>query len=154
MCADQAGLSYKLIQVCRLSERQKADLNNLILQCFDKSRLEEYQWAVWQEIDGNVVGFVGLHYEYCYVWNVLMLNQLCVNKLWRNKGVATELLNYLFKLYPDVQMGLYVDRERSTTDGLIRFYSNRGFCVVFSCAADVLMMRFPPLSLSSPSLSL
>jgi N-acetylglutamate synthase-like GNAT family acetyltransferase len=105
-----------------LKEQEKNNINNLLLSCFSNSRLETYHEVIYYQIENNIVGFLGLHnYD-----NYSVVNQLCVNYNYRNKGIASLLLKYLDdKLSTDII--LFIDKNKESTEKLYNFYLNKGF---------------------------
>lgn len=105
-----------------LKEQEKNNINNLLLSCFLNSRLETYDEVIYYQIKDDIIGFLGLNnYDNYYV-----VNQLCVNYNYRNKGVASLLLKYLDnKLTTDII--LFIDKNKENTEKLYNFYLNKGF---------------------------
>lgn len=105
-----------------LKEQEKNNINNLLLSCFSNSRLETYHEVIYYQIDDNIIGFFGLdNYD-----NYSIVNQLCVNYNYRNKGIASLLLKYLDdKLTTDII--LFIDKNKENTEKLYNFYLNKGF---------------------------
>jgi ribosomal protein S18 acetylase RimI-like enzyme len=100
----------------------KAKINELILKNFKNSRLNTYKILVYEIIDNEIIGFLGLDYYDEY----LSINQLCVDNNNRNKGIATNLLNYINKTFKNNFL-LFVDKEKSNYQYLIDFYKKNGF---------------------------
>jgi len=105
-----------------LKEYERNNINNLILSCFSNSRLETYDEVIYYQIENNIIGFLGLsNYN-----NYSIINQLCINYNYRNKGIATLLLKYLDdKLTTDII--LFIDKNKENTEKLYNFYLNKGF---------------------------
>jgi len=57
----------------------------------------------------------------------LSINQLCVHKDFRNQGIATQILEFIEKLYKYISMILYIDKNKNNTNYLYKFYTQRGF---------------------------
>lgn len=105
-----------------LKEQEKNNINNLLLSCFLNSRLETYDEVIYYQIKDDIIGFLGLNnYD-----NYSVVNQLCVNYNYRNKGIASLLLKYLDnKLTTDII--LFIDKNKENTEKLYNFYLNKGF---------------------------
>ena len=54
------------------------------------------------------------------------LNQLCVNPNYRNRGIATHIINKSIEVL-EKPLHLFVDKNKSTTGYLIKFYKKKGF---------------------------
>ena len=118
---------YFIIHIKRVDEldkKERLDINNLILENFEKSRLKTYETVIYYSYNNNIIAFVGLYFINKY----LSLNQLCVHKNYRNNGLATNLLKIIDNLYiPSIPQILYIDKNKDTTNYLFNFYSKNGF---------------------------
>ena len=112
-----------IIHTNNLSIDLKNNLNNFILQSFEKSRINDYTYFIYCKNKGNIIGFVGIY----YINNYLSINQLCVHPNHRNKGVATSILNFIKKIYKSSRLILYIDKNKSSTNYLHDFYLKYGF---------------------------
>ena len=112
-----------IIHTTNLSIDLKNNLNNFILQSFEKSRIDDYTYFVYCKNNGIIIGFVGLY----YINNYLSINQLCVHPNHRNKGVATSILNFIKRIYKKSHLILYIDKNKSSTNYLHDFYLKYGF---------------------------
>lgn len=112
-----------IIHTNNLSIDLKNNLNNFILQSFEKSRINDYTYFIYCKNKGNIIGFVGLY----YINNYLSINQLCVHPNHRNKGIATSILNFIKKIYKSSRLILYIDKNKSSTNYLHDFYLKYGF---------------------------
>lgn len=112
-----------IIHTNNLSIDLKNNLNNFILQSFEKSRINDYTYFIYCKNKGNIIGFVGLY----YINNYLSINQLCVHPNHRNKGIATSILNFIKKIYKKSRLILYIDKNKSSTNYLHDFYLKYGF---------------------------
>jgi len=112
-----------IIHTTNLSIDLKNNLNNFILQSFEKSRIDDYTYFVYCKNNGIIIGFVGLY----YINNYLSINQLCVHPNHRNKGVATSILNFIKRVYKKSHLILYIDKNKSSTNYLHDFYLKNGF---------------------------
>jgi N-acetylglutamate synthase-like GNAT family acetyltransferase len=106
-----------------ISINLKNKLNNFILENFQNSRIDDYTYFIYCKNKGNIIGFVGLY----YINNYLSINQLCVHPDYRNKGIATYILNFIKKLYNKSHLILYIDKNKSLTDYFYNFYLKNGF---------------------------
>ena len=71
---------YFIIHIKRVNEldkKERLDINNLILENFEKSRLKTYETVIYYSYNNNIIAFVGLYFINKY----LSLNQLCVHKI-------------------------------------------------------------------------
>jgi len=101
----------------------KTKINNLILKNFEKSRLNTYEYLIYKLHNDEIIAFLGLHkYE-----EYLSINQLCVNNNYRNIGIATELLSYVYDKFKNNNLILFVDIDNNNYNNLIKFYKKRGF---------------------------
>lgn len=117
---------YFIIHIKRVNEldkKERLDINNLILENFEKSRLKTYETVIYYSYNNNIIAFVGLYFINKY----LSLNQLCVHKNYRKNGLATNLLKIIDNLYFYIPQILYIDKNKDTTNYLFNFYSKNGF---------------------------
>ena len=112
-----------IIHTTNLSVELKNNLNNFILQSFEKSRIDDYKYFIYCKNNSSIIGFVGLY----YINNSLSINQLCVDIKHRNRGIATSILNFIRKIYKKSHLILYIDKNKSSTNYLHDFYLNHGF---------------------------
>lgn len=112
-----------IIHTTNLSIDLKNNLNNFILQSFEKSRIDDYTYFIYCKNNGIIIGFVGLY----YINNYLSINQLCVHPNHRNKGIAIKILNFIKKIYKSSRLILYIDKNKSSTNYLHNFYLKYGF---------------------------
>lgn len=109
-------------KILELKVEEKEKINNLILLCFTNSRLETYDEIIYYQIEDNIIGFFGLQ---IYI-NFSIINQLCVNSNYRNKGIASILLKYIEDNIR-TDLILYIDKNKENTEKLYNFYVNRGY---------------------------
>ena len=117
---------YFIIHIKRVDEldkKERLNINNLILENFEKSRLKTYETVIYYSYNNNIIAFVGLYFINKY----LSLNQLCVHKNYRKNGLATNLLKIIDNLYFSISQILYIDKNKDTTNYLFNFYSKNGF---------------------------
>lgn len=110
----------------RLNEitiQESDEINELILSSFQNSRINHYDNLVYYKYKNRIIGFAGLYFMDKY----LSINQLCVHKDFRNQGIATQILEFIEKLYKYISMILYIDKNKNNTDYLYKFYTQRGF---------------------------
>jgi ribosomal protein S18 acetylase RimI-like enzyme len=101
----------------------KTKINDLIYQNFDKSRLNTYEYLIYKLHNDEIIGFLGLDkYE-----EYLSINQLCVNNNYRNIGIATHLLSYVYNKFKNNNFILFVDTDNINYNNLVKFYKKRGF---------------------------
>lgn len=112
-----------------LTIEERREINELILSNFQKSRLNTYENIYYYTYNNNsinknkIIGVVGVYYINKY----LSLNQLCIHKDYRKKGLATRLLSYITDKYKNSSIILYIDKNKENTEYLFNFYLRRGF---------------------------
>lgn len=109
-----------------LTIEEKREINEIILSNFKKSRLNTYENIYYYTDNNNknkIIGVVGIYFINKY----LSLNQLCIDKDYRRKGLATRLLSYIIDEYKNSSIILYVDKNKENTEYLYNFYLSRGF---------------------------
>lgn len=110
-----------------LTIEEKREINEIILSNFKKSRLNTYENIYYYTDNTNnknkIIGVVGVYFINKY----LSLNQLCIDKDYRRKGLATRLLSYIIDEYKNSSIILYVDKNKENTEYLYNFYLSRGF---------------------------
>jgi ribosomal protein S18 acetylase RimI-like enzyme len=111
---------YKLIK--DLTDDEIFRCCKLINSNFKKNRFNTYSSIIYYIIGSDIIGFVGISDNY--------LNQLCVNSNYRNRGVASELINKSKEILQDT-IHLFVDKNNYNTEYLIKFYQNKGFIIEF-----------------------
>jgi hypothetical protein len=109
-------------KLVELDIKEKENINCLILSCFINSRLESYDEIIYYLLEDNIIGFIGLNIDN----NFININQLCVKYNYRNKGIATKLLQYIEE-NSTTNLILYVDKNKNNTEKLYNFYLNRGY---------------------------
>jgi len=107
-----------------LNIKEKLEINKFILHHFSNSRLNNYEYVIYIQNDLlDIIGFIGIY----YINEYLSLNQLCIDNNYRNKGYATNLINFILDLYKEIPIILYIDKNKENTDNLYNFYSKKGF---------------------------
>lgn len=107
---------YKLIK--DLSEDELFRCIKLINSNFRTNRFNSYTSVIYYIIGSDIIGFVGISDNY--------LNQLCVNPNYRNRGIATHIINKSIEVL-EKPLHLFVDKNKFITGYLIKFYKNKGF---------------------------
>jgi ribosomal protein S18 acetylase RimI-like enzyme len=107
---------YKLLK--DLSEDEICKCIKLINSNFKISRFNNYTSVIYYIIGNDIIGFAGINDNY--------LNQLCVNPNYRNRGIATQIINKSIEVL-EKPLHLFVDKNKSNTDYLINFYKKKGF---------------------------
>jgi ribosomal protein S18 acetylase RimI-like enzyme len=118
-----------------LSLLERIQMNDLIHSCFHhKSRLDTYDTVLYFKDNESITGFIGLHTnKYKHIdthQDITVLNQICVKKNYRNKGIASNMIRSLDNIYENTRFLLYVDKGEDDTEHLHAFYQKRGFCDV------------------------
>jgi hypothetical protein len=111
---------YKLIK--DLTEDEIFSCIKLINSNFKKNRFNTYSSIIYYIIGSNIIGFVGISDNY--------LNQLCVNINYRNRGIATGLINKSKEILQDT-IHLFVDKNKSNTEYLVKFYEKNDFIIEY-----------------------
>lgn len=111
---------YKLIKY--LTEDEIFRCIKLINSNFKKNRFNTYSSIIYYIIGSNIIGFVGISDNY--------LNQLCVNINYRNRGIATGLINKSKEILQDT-IHLFVDKNKSNTEYLVKFYEKNDFIIEY-----------------------
>jgi ribosomal protein S18 acetylase RimI-like enzyme len=111
---------YKLIK--DLTEDEIFRCIKLLNSIFKKNRFNTYNSIIYYIIGSDIIGFVGISDNY--------LNQLCVNSNYRNRGIAKGLINKSKEILQDT-IHLFVDKNKSNTEYLIKFYENNDFIIEY-----------------------
>ena len=78
-------------------------------------------------IDKKPIGIFGLYEEDDKLW----LQNFCVNKGYRNKGIATEMLSFIFSVYFEFEY-LYL-KVKQGNENAINLYRKSGFEIIDFC---------------------
>jgi ribosomal protein S18 acetylase RimI-like enzyme len=111
---------YKLIK--DLTENEIFRCIKLLNSNFKKNRFNTYNSIIYYIIGSDIIGFVGISDNY--------LNQLCVNSNYRNRGIATGLINKSKEILQDT-IYLFVDKNKSNTEYLVKFYEKNDFIIEY-----------------------
>jgi len=112
---------YKRLNEITIEEYD--EINNLILSSFKSSRINFYDNVVYYKYENRIIGFAGLY----FIDKYLSINQLCIDKDYRNKGIATRILEFISNIYKYISLILYIDKNKENTNYLYKFYNERGF---------------------------
>ena len=112
---------YKRLNEITIEEYD--EINNLILSSFKSSRINFYDNVVYYKYENRIIGFAGLY----FIDKYLSINQLCIDKDYRNKGIATRILEFISNIYKYIPLILYIDKNKENTNYLYKFYTERGF---------------------------
>lgn len=105
-------------KICDANSIEINACNNLINKCFSENRFGDYKDILMCFHNGEIIGFVGIYDN--------LLNQLCVAKDHRNKGIATQILNVSKKVLSR-PFYLFIDKNKQNTLYLLNFYLSQGF---------------------------
>lgn len=119
--------------VDNLSWKEHIEINNFILNNFDNSRLDTYDKVIIYKENDYLIGFLGISNNY--------LNQLCVKKEYRCKGIATTLLKYARKILIGI-IYLFIDKNKLNTDYLVNFYKKNGFIIEYENNEEYKMFKY------------
>lgn len=97
--------------------------NKLITQNFTNNRINTYKKAILYKINNDIIGFLGISHDN-------YLNQLCVDIKYRNKGIATNMLNEARDILDD-KIFLFIDKNKYNTEVLLKFYKKNGFFIEY-----------------------
>jgi ribosomal protein S18 acetylase RimI-like enzyme len=111
---------YKLIK--DLTDDEIFRCIKLLNSNFKKNRFNTYNSIIYYIIGSDIIGFVGISDNY--------LNQLCVNSNYRNRGIATGLINKSKEILQDT-IYLFVDKNKSNTEYLVKFYEKNDFIIEY-----------------------
>lgn len=109
-------------QVMKLWLSGNIDAHSFVPEEYWCSHFDEVQEALLQaksfvyELDGKVVGFIGLMSEY--------IAGIFVDKSCRSSGIGTQLMNYVKQKYPMLSLNVYRKNLRA-----IAFYQKEGFAI-------------------------
>jgi len=115
------NIYYKDIN--EITKKEKEEINKFILKFFNISRIKFYEKIIYYKDNNKIIGFVGLYYIDKYI----SINQLCIDNNYRNKGLATSILNLISDIYNTTSIILYIDKNKENTNYLFNFYIKRGF---------------------------
>ena len=111
---------YKLIK--DLTEDEIFRCIKLLNSNFKKNRFNTYSSIIYYIIGSNIIGFVGISDNH--------LNQLCVNINYRNRGIATGIINKSKEILQDT-IHLFVDKNKSNTEYIVKFYEKNDFIIEY-----------------------
>ena len=120
---------YKLTK--ELNEDEIFRCIKLLNSNFKKNRFNTYSSIIYYIIGSDIIGFVGISDNY--------LNQLCVNINYRNRGIATNLINKSKEVL-EKPLHLFVDKNKYNTDYLIEFYKKNNFIIEYENDIEVKMI--------------
>lgn len=115
------NIYYKDIN--EITKKEKEEINKFILKNFKISRIKFYEKIIYYKDNNKIIGFAGLYYIDKYI----SINQLCIDNNYRNKGLATSILNLISEIYNTTSIILYIDKNKENTNYLFDFYIKRGF---------------------------
>ena len=115
------NIYYKDIN--EITKKEKEEINKFILKNFKISRIKFYEKIIYYKDNNKIIGFAGLYYIDKYI----SINQLCIDYNYRNKGLATSILNLISDIYNTTSIILYIDKNKENTNYLFNFYIKRGF---------------------------
>lgn len=115
------NIYYKDIN--EITKKEKKEINKFILKNFKISRIKFYEKIIYYKDNNKIIGFAGLYYIDKYI----SINQLCIDNNYRNKGLATSILNLISEIYNTTSIILYIDKNKENTNYLFDFYIKRGF---------------------------
>lgn len=112
-------ITYK--KVANASPSEIRACKSLIDANFAQNRFDDYTHIITFMNNYDIIGFVGIYDN--------LLNQLCVTKEHRNKGIATQMLNVSKQMLPS-PFYLYIDKNKENTEYLLNFYKSNSFKVL------------------------
>ena len=120
---------YKLVK--DLNDDEIFRCIRLINSNFKKNRFNTYSSVIYYVIGSDIIGFIGISDNY--------LNQVCVNINYRNRGIATNLINKSKEVL-EKPLHLFVDKNKYNTDYLIEFYKKNNFIIEYENDIEVKMI--------------
>jgi ribosomal protein S18 acetylase RimI-like enzyme len=109
---------YKLVK--DLNEDEIFRCIRLINSNFKRNRFNTYSSVIYYIIGSDIIGFIGISDNY--------LNQVCVNINYRNRGIASQLLQKSKEILQE-SIYLFIDKHKSNTYYLVNFYIKNGFLI-------------------------
>lgn len=104
-------------------------LNEFILKSFNETRLYTYDKVVYysnNDSNKTIIGFIGINdFD-----ETILISQLCTDVNYRNKGIATQLLEFI-EISFNSNLILYIKND-SNYKKLYDFYTKRGFIEVYN----------------------
>ena len=104
-------------------------LNEFILKSFNETRLYTYDKVVYysnNDSNKTIIGFIGINdFD-----ETILISQLCTDANYRNKGIATKLLEFI-EISFNSNLILYIKND-SNYKKLYDFYTKRGFIEVYN----------------------
>jgi len=120
---------HKLIK--ELNEDEILRCIKLLNLNFKINRFNTYTSVIYYLIGNDIIGFVGISNNY--------LNQLCVNINYRNRGIATKLINKSKEILEN-SIHLFVYKNKPNSDYLIEFYKKNNFIIEYENDIEVKMI--------------
>jgi len=108
----------KLIEELDIDEKNKCV--DLINSNFGNNRFDTYEKVIFYKCNNDIIGFAGISEN--------GLNQLCTDIKYRNKGIATNILETA-KILIGKSIYLYINKNQKYTEYLFMFYKKYGFIV-------------------------
>jgi len=108
----------KLIEELNIDEKNKCI--NLINSNFGNNRFDTYEKVIFYKCKDDIIGFVGISES--------SLNQLCTDIKYRQRGIATDILETAKTLIGE-SIYLYINKNGINTGYLLVYYKKCGFIV-------------------------
>lgn len=112
--------SQDLAVVMQIWLKTNIETHSFIPAAYWKNNFEEVKAALLHaeiyvaEVDGQIVGFIGL--------NQTIIEGIFVKKGMRSRGIGKQLLDYVKKIKPELQLEVYKENPRT-----IKFYEREQF---------------------------
>lgn len=112
--------SQDLAVVMQIWLKTNIETHSFIPAAYWKNNFEEVKAALLHaeiyvaEVDGQIVGFIGL--------NQTIIEGIFVKKGMRSRGIGKQLLDYVKKIKPELQLEVYKENPRA-----IKFYEREQF---------------------------
>ena len=87
-----------------------------------------------------IIGAIGIEKDYD---EITLLTGLCVSAKYRNRGVATQILEICANMYKNKPLVLYINKNEDK-DKLEAFYNKRGFISYYSNDTLPIDIKFNP----------
>ena len=117
------------------------NLEDLYNECFGCVKdFSNFKDMITIKDNDVIIGAVGIEKEYN---EITLLTGLCVSNKYRNRGIATQILDICMNMYKNKPMGLYIDKNENQ-DKLEKFYNKRGFISYYTMDTLPIDIKFNP----------
>lgn len=89
----------------------------------EESMQKDYAYFVVAVFDGEIVGYIGMYKSF----DEGDITNVAIKTLYRRKGIANRLLNYIFDICKNIGVERILLEVRESNAGAIALYENNGF---------------------------